>query len=338
MGSKAIQMILLLALTSVAAAQTRSSVLEEMASSGEQIVPPIEPSAAQTSPLASAPPLVPQDWQPPQIELAPIARKALKVSDTWADRAIAPVEGSNGRVIYTFGAGLATLVCAPLKVCTIELQPGEKIVGEPHLGDSVRWKVEPARAGQGADAVELLVLKPIVAGTETTLVIPTDRRIYFIRLQSESTRYVARMAFEYPNEDRATFSAFIAERQASELAIPAPAPALPIDGLWADYRIQIMRGARFAPVAVLDDGHRTYLRLPPSARQGDLPALLVEGDDGQLATVNYRIKGSWWIVDQLIERAELVSGTGWRQKKVLITRQSDRAEQSTRNASAGSRP
>jgi type IV secretion system protein VirB9 len=35
-----------------------------------------------------------------------------------------------------YGAGMPTVVCAPLRVCIVEMEPGEKIVGEPHIGES----------------------------------------------------------------------------------------------------------------------------------------------------------------------------------------------------------
>ena len=49
-----------------------------------------------------------------------------------------PVPGPDGRVVYTFGVGQPTLVATPLRVSSIELQAGEKILGEPQIGDSVR--------------------------------------------------------------------------------------------------------------------------------------------------------------------------------------------------------
>ena len=66
------------------------------------------------------------------------------MSEKWRTENNAPAAGPDGRVLYSFGAGLPTVVCAPLRVCIIELQAGEKIVGEPQIGDSVRWNISPA--------------------------------------------------------------------------------------------------------------------------------------------------------------------------------------------------
>ncbi len=93
------------------------------------------------------------------------------------------------------------MVCAPLRVCMIELQAGEKIIGEPHIGDSVRWNISPAMYGTGEDSTPVIVLKPQTPGLDTNLLVMTDRRAYYIRLISKPEEYVARVAFDYPDDD-----------------------------------------------------------------------------------------------------------------------------------------
>src|SRR6185312_11871285 len=131
----------------------------------------------------------------------PTALEAVHVSDTWRAGQNTPTSGKDGRVLYAFGAGLPVVVCAPLRVCTIELQPGEKITGEPQIGDSVRWNVSPAIYGQGEETTSVIVLKPQEPGLDTNLLITADRRAYYLRLVSKPQDYVARVAFSYPEED-----------------------------------------------------------------------------------------------------------------------------------------
>ena len=71
------------------------------------------------------------------------------------------------------------MVCAPLRVCIVELQAGEKIVGEPQIGDSVRWNISPGMYGDGDQATQMIVLKPQEAGLDTNLLVATDRRAYY---------------------------------------------------------------------------------------------------------------------------------------------------------------
>ena len=171
---------------------------------------------------------VPNDFQPDRdIPLSGAALEAVQVSEAWMKSQQTPVEGKDGKVLYTYGAGLPTVVCAPLRVCVLELQPGEKLVGEPHIGDSVRWIVSPASAGTDDQAIAMIVIKPKSAGLDTNLFVATDRHAYYVRLISKPEEYIARIAFAYPDDDEKKWRAYLAqvqqqrrkeEFQASEIA------------------------------------------------------------------------------------------------------------------------
>jgi type IV secretion system protein TrbG len=159
---------------------------------------------------------VPKDFRPKaDVPLTATALEAVRVSERWQGEKNAPSQGPDGRVMYSFGAGLPTVVCAPLRVCMIELQAGEKIVGEPHIGDSVRWNISPAMYGTGDQATAVIILKPQTPGLDTNLLITTDRRAYYLRLISKPEDYVARVAFAYPeDETRKWQQQLTAEQQA----------------------------------------------------------------------------------------------------------------------------
>ena len=147
-------------------------------------------------------PAVPKDYHPKSdVPLPAMALEAVRVSESWQAEKNAPSPGPDGRVMYSYGAGLPTVVCAPLRVCMIELEAGEKIVGEPHIGDSVRWIISPALYGAGEQATPVIVLKPQAPGLDTNLLITTDRRAYYLRLISKPEDYVARVSFAYPDDD-----------------------------------------------------------------------------------------------------------------------------------------
>src|ERR1700689_4281665 len=144
----------------------------------------------------------PKGYQPrTDVPLSSTAMEAVRVSETWRGGQNTPAAGSDGRVLYVYGAGLPIIVCAPLRVCMIELQAGEKITGEPQIGDSIRWNISPAAYGQGEESTSVIVLKPQEPGLDTNLLITTDRRAYYLRLVSKAQEYVARVAFSYPDED-----------------------------------------------------------------------------------------------------------------------------------------
>ena len=49
----------------------------------------------------------------PEISLSPTALAAVRVSEKWRGEPNQPAAGPDGRVLYSFGAGLPTVVCAP---------------------------------------------------------------------------------------------------------------------------------------------------------------------------------------------------------------------------------
>lgn len=287
-------------------------------------VPPLAPASPRIAATQPDGFEVPEGWQPRNVRIATSAVTAAALTDEWADSGVAPLPGADGRVVVTYGSGLTTLVCAFLKVCVIELEPGEKMLGEPVLGDAVRWSVEVAAAG--APRTELIMVKPLVPDlknlrAETSLVVTTDRRVYYVRLQSDTDKYVARLAFQYPHgandgQNWAQFEARrAAEQQLAAEAVDQTLSEVPIVAANWDYTVKGKRA--LAPIIVADDGRQTYLRMPAGLANRGLPVLLVKGE-----VTNYRVQGDWWIVDQIFDRAELVMGTGWRQKKATVRRDS----------------
>jgi P-type conjugative transfer protein TrbG len=300
-------------------------------------VPPITSRSlpAQSSP-AGAPAdkgsEVPLNWRPPHAELNAAAVSAAEVSRQWETGVATPTPGADGKVVYIFGQGMPVLVCAPLRVCAIELQAGEHLESQPQIGDSRRWEITPVLSGSGLDETPLLIVKPIEAGLETNLIVSTDRRTYVFRLVSDPTRYVSRLAFQYPGEDAAKWAAFqarqdAAKRDAEAVAEQAhekdkragvvPLAENALDNLYFDYKLS--GDAAYRPQQVFDDGQHTYLIYPNDGRFRELPTLLIQVN-GKSELVNFRVDGSRYIVDRLFDKAILVVGVGKKQTRVTITR------------------
>ena len=305
-------------------------------------VPPITgqrsivPSTTGGEPVAEKAAAVPQTWKPPHAELSKAAVSAVAVAQEWETGVGTPTPGPDGRVLYVFGQGMPVMVCAPLRVCAVELQSGEHLQSEPQIGDSRRWEVTPVMSGSGLDQTPLLVIKPIEPGLETDLIIPTDRRTYVIRLVSDPLRFVSRLAFQYPADERAKWASFqaqqdaaardaavLAEQQrAQEQAKDKQVGAIPmaedaLDNLYFDYKLS--GDPAYRPERVLDDGQHTYLIFPNNGRFRELPTLLMLVK-GKTELVNFRVDGTRYIVDRLFDKAILVVGVGKKQTRVTITR------------------
>ncbi|MBV8771780.1 MAG: P-type conjugative transfer protein TrbG [Acidobacteriaceae bacterium] len=298
-------------------------VLEDpMAMDSQKSVNPSVPGGA-LGPMATGENKVPKDYQPrTDVPLSATAVQAVRVSEIWRAQQNEPASGKDGRVLYAYGAGLPVVVCAPLRVCTIELQPGEKIMGEPQIGDSVRWNVSPALYGQGEDATSVIVLKPQEPGLDTNLLITTDRRAYYIRLVSKPQEYVARVAFSYPEAENNRkwqdhLVAQAQQRKSDAQLTPAIATA---ERLNFDYKIS-GGNEEIRPVRVFDDGAKTYIQMRPEIQNRETPALLILGSDGKGEMTNYRVQHQTYIVDRLFDRARLILGAGKKAQKVEITRE-----------------
>jgi type IV secretion system protein VirB9 len=296
---------------------------------------PAQSTSAQPSP-AGAPAdkssEVPPNWRPPHAELNAAAVSAAEVSRQWETGVATPTPGTDGRVVYIFGQGMPVMVCAPLRVCAIELQAGEHLQSQPQIGDSRRWEITPVLSGSGLEETPLLIVKPIEPGLETDLIVPTDRRTYVFRLISDPARFVSRLAFQYPGDDGAKWAAFqarqdAAKRDAEAVAEQArekdkragvvPMAENALDNLYFDYKLD--GDAAYRPERVFDDGAHTYLIYPNDGRFRELPTLLIVAN-GKSELVNFRVEGSRYIVDRLFDKAILVIGVGKKQTRVTIAR------------------
>jgi type IV secretion system protein VirB9 len=267
---------------------------------------------------------------PPPIRLvspsAPLNAKeqtAVSLARRWADRNDMPHAGEDGVVRFLYGSTLPTVVCAPLQVCDLALQPGE-IVNNVNLGDKVRWNVSPGISGSPAGQVTHLIIKPTDAGLISSMTIETNRRTYAIKLISTQHSWMPLVAFDYPDEMQRQWSAY-----QQNVAWGAAASTLPtgenVANLDFGFRLSGDSPA-WRPLRVYTDGAKTYIQFPHAMAFGSAPALVgLDNDGGWFSSpsqqmVNYRIAGDRYVVDQVLDRAELVSGVGSGQTCVTITR------------------
>lgn len=291
-------------------------------------VPAIQYTQAEAIPAANTPAAVPDTtprYPPPPVNLlsnknatlTPREKQALALSRSWVGNATMPARGDAGAVMFTFGATLPSVVCAPLYVCDITLQPGE-VVNDINIGDAVRWKVSPATSGAGPNATTHVIVKPTDAALSTNLVITTDRRTYVLKLVSRQKDWMPRVAFHYPEDTEAAWAAYKAARQAAINGTVLDS-GQNVAALDFGYRLSGDK-PRWRPLRVYSDGSKTYIQFPEAMQSSEAPALVAIGADQQEQLVNYRLVGNRYVVDKVLERAALLSGVGRRQVKVEIQR------------------
>jgi type IV secretion system protein VirB9 len=221
----------------------------------------------------------------------------------------------NAMQVYPFTEGaLYHLYAAVNQVSDIALEPGERLTSVSS-GDTVRWVIGDTTSGEGTGQRTHIMVKPSAPDLATNLVITTDRRAYHLELSSTEKTYIASLSWTYPLSVLTALKADAAKQALGGQVIAEPGVA--IENLHFRYRIE--GEASWRPVQVFDDGNKVYIQFPSTLTQGEAPPLFVVGTGGKPALVNYRLKGSTYVVDRLFAAAELRLGEA-PQRVVRITR------------------
>lgn len=151
------------------------------------------------------------------------------------------------------------------------LDPNEQ-VETVALGDSNAWEVTPTRRG------DHVFIKPLSSGGTTNLTIVTDARVYVFELSVGSGPTIDApftVRFAYPETPPSA---------ASVAAPPAVAPGR--------YRLGGSRSVR--PVAVSDDGERTYVEWRD---EQTLPAVFALDDRRREMLVDGQMRDGRYVID-----------------------------------------
>ena len=233
------------------------------------------------------------------------------------------------------GAREPLVTCAVLRACVIDLEPGEQLLGHaPIIGDAVRWRVGVAPSGPGGTAT-IVWVKPTDCDLATNLVLPTDRRVYHLALDSGPCgdasaargRYVSRVRFTYPDDSarasEAARTAASGTASATAVALGDDAGTLagiPVDALRLNFAYDLHRDRRFpwTPARVFDDGGHTFIQLPPEADAYAAPALFELDDSGGKTLLNYVVRDGFYVTDRTFRRAVLSVGQGKQEQRLEI--------------------
>lgn len=292
---------------------------------GDGTEAPSNPASGSAFPLTPPPVINPINQAP--VPLTDKETAGAAITRHWRAARSMPATGDGGAVVFSYGATEPSIVCAPLTVCLLKLEPGERVLRNGlQAGDTARWKITPTLTGNDQT---VLVIKPTDAGLRTTLAVMTDKRVYTINLVSvaSESRSMALSEFSYPDETRAEWAAYYAqqEQQRQDDTMPNGRNIAALD---FNYRIG-GDDPSWRPLRAYNDGVHTYIQFPDSMRSADAPSLLTLAHDGTWFSaptgqlVNYRKEGNTYVVDLVIDRAELVLGVGGGQQRVTIKHTGD---------------
>jgi type IV secretion system protein VirB9 len=199
------------------------------------------------------------------------------------------------------------VLTAPLKLTTIELEKGEKLIADPAMGDSVQWEIDD-------DKMNHVFIKPHKADLVNTLHLTTNLREYDFTLIASPAggMFYQTVRFQYPRAPMARVSARDdATANGGRGGADSGSIGVAPDKLNWDYSVD--GRAEFSPETVFDDGHAVWMRMPAKAQEWPVPFIL---DHGERVVANFIRRGDFLVLQRLADEIVLRSG----KDEVTVTR------------------
>lgn len=162
------------------------------------------------------------------------------------------------------------------------------------IGDAESWQITPNKRA------DLLFVKPLSANARTNMTVVTDKHTYFFDLvASPQARPLYMLRFTYKDEPKPAAAAgtpAAALTEAEQAAIGGDLAAAPVDPALLNFAWRRKGDASLQPARIYDDGDSTYLLW--SAKQA-VPAILILNEKGEEGPVNYAVRGSTLVIDEV---------------------------------------
>jgi len=198
------------------------------------------------------------------------------------------------------------VLTAPLKLTTIELEKGEKLIADPAMGDSIQWEIDD-------DKMNHVFIKPHKADLVNTLHLTTNKREYDLTLISSPAGglFYQTVRFQYPRSPMTRVSSRDDSAASSDRGTESGTVSVAPDKLNWDYSVN--GHTEFTPEVVFDDGHAVWMRMPAKAQSWPVPFI---SDHGDRVVANFIRRGDFLVLQRLADEIVLQSG----KDEVTVTR------------------
>jgi type IV secretion system protein VirB9 len=191
----------------------------------------------------------------------------------------------------------------PERITDIAFETGEIILSIGG-GDSQRWTISETQSGKDAYLRKHIFVKPHQLDISTNLVVTTDRRTYHIEIHALPTvPYQASVSWRYPAS-----SIIIANDLMENGKKRTPMSGVGHKQLNFNYHFVALDRPQWMPRRVFDDGHKTYIEFPEGMQDTEAPVLYGLSRAKEQEVFNYRRYKNFYIVDHLLDTAELTIG------------------------------
>jgi type IV secretion system protein VirB9 len=208
-----------------------------------------------------------------------------------------------GAVVYPYLPNRVYQIFTAIEQLTaIQLEPGEELRSPPASGNTDVFEVQFTYSQENGKPRAQIYIMPFVAGKHTTLFINTTKRTYSFTLYSYQNTFMPLVSFTYP----------LQIQEAVQRQIEARDNDIYISGRLVDMDFNYLiiphspHKPRWMPSLVFNDGLKTYIYFPSAGRASFAPVLFEVNSKDERVIVNYRVKGTYYIVDRVLSRAELV--------------------------------
>lgn len=264
-------------------------------------------------------------------ELRDIDKRAIDLAMAYDKAKEAPkpfIEPDNGRINFYFGTMVPRIVCRPLRMTDIELEPGERVTGL-HVADNSRWSVTTSTSGTLEMLTTHIIVKPHLPKIATNLLIHTDRRTYAIELVSvDDGQYMPFVGFLYPAspskigaDSEESWNKLMVEYRLSD-EYSAETKSYSFNGadpknINLEYTIKVTSGKNvpWKPTHVYDVNGKTYIVMNKNMKFSEAPVIFEKRDKSE-KLMNYRVHGDIYVIDRLFDSAIMTAG----KDRVLISR------------------
>ena len=175
-------------------------------------------------------------------------------------------------------------------VTDIQLREGEELTYVAG-GDTKSWLIDKAKVG----SVQHVYIKPLAPDKHTNVIINTDMHTYRFDVWSTNNEYDPLITFRFPDDK-------LKSKGYNKTFTP------PYRNMNRAYDIKAKNAEKYKeliPSTIMDDGERTYIRIPETNRY-DMPVLyMVNPWDKKQTLVNYRVRDGYFVADVVMEHGRL---------------------------------
>jgi len=201
---------------------------------------------------------------------------------------------NNSTMIFKYSSNqLYKIYCRVNYLTDIELKKGVKLVFVGG-GDTSAWAVNSSVV----DGTTHIYIKPVVEASTTNLIITTDKHSYQLILNVDDWyNPMVRWTYDIETQQEAASIKALDER-----VVTGTLNVLSPEMLDFDYQIS---GSGEKPVMAFNDGEKTYIKFSGRAIKGMPPLFVRSRNKKEVELVNYRVKDNYYIVDKVIDMAEI---------------------------------